>query len=241
MALTVARGAPYSPGVPESLVASVAIALLIGFMLWFALGTQRNIRTGERILRWLEDGLPLLGSRTTMRWLGSSVVELKIVDPAPPFKDAAVLIVLEPRDLAWLWALSRRSGRRDFIILRASLVRAPRVEVDVRGRDAWGDTRDPGDEVEAGGSWRELHGFDEGTRAWASTNADRPLIERAWLRLGAASGTAWRMSVQQIIPHLEVHVRPPALDAVPSRQLVGEFRDLAASISRQEARRAQNQ
>jgi hypothetical protein len=225
--------------VPESLVASVAFALLVGFMLWFALGTQRNIRTGERILRWLEDGLPLLGSRTTLRWLGSSVVELKIVDPAPPFKDAAVLIVLEPRDLAWLWALSLRRGRRDFIILRASLVRAPRVEVDVRGGEAWSGMSSPGDEVEAGGAWRELQGFDAATRAWASTNADRPLIQRAWLRLGVASGAAWRMSVQQIIPHLEVHVRPPALDAVPSRRLLGEFRDLARSFSEQDGQEPQ--
>ena len=39
-------------------------------MLWFALGTQRNISKGNELLRWLQTGLPMLGRKATMRWLG---------------------------------------------------------------------------------------------------------------------------------------------------------------------------
>lgn len=222
----------------ESLVPSIAVVALLGFMLWFALGTQRNIRTGERILRWLQDGLPSLGARTTLRWLGSSVVELRIVDPAAPFRDAAVVVVLEPRDLFWLWALSRRRGRRDFLILRASLRRPPRVEVDIRDRTAWTRDGGPGGAIEADGASAEAATLDPETRTWASGNADVSHFRRAWTRLGSASGGAWRLSVQQVVPHLEVHVRPPALDAVPSRRLLEEFRELAVSIDEDRGRLA---
>ena len=34
---------------------SLAVALLVAVMLWFALGTQRNIRRGNALLGWLQD------------------------------------------------------------------------------------------------------------------------------------------------------------------------------------------
>ena len=70
----------------EAFGPSIAIGLILFVMLWFALGTQRNIRIGNDLLRWLQRGLPLLGRRTTLRWLGSSAVELRIVEPAEPFR-----------------------------------------------------------------------------------------------------------------------------------------------------------
>src|SRR5436190_18561166 len=60
----------------EALGPSIGIGLVLLVMLWFALGTQRNIRKGNAVLAWLQGGLPILGRRTTVRWLGSSAVEL---------------------------------------------------------------------------------------------------------------------------------------------------------------------
>jgi len=47
---------------PGLLLAVAAVVLL-----WFTFGTQRNIRRGNRLLRWLQDGLAELGPRTTLR------------------------------------------------------------------------------------------------------------------------------------------------------------------------------
>ncbi|MGH2667639.1 MAG: hypothetical protein ACRDH5_00695, partial [bacterium] len=55
---------------------ALAVVLLLVVMLWFTWGTQHNISRGNQLLRWLQDGLPLLGRRTTLRWLGSSAAEL---------------------------------------------------------------------------------------------------------------------------------------------------------------------
>ena len=35
----------------------------------FALGTHRNVRRGHDAMRWVQDGLPLVGEKTTLRWL----------------------------------------------------------------------------------------------------------------------------------------------------------------------------
>src|SRR5437867_8716179 len=109
----------------------LAIAALAVVLLWFTVGTQINVRRGNRTLVWLQEGLPALGPRATLRWLGSSVAALSIVQPAAPYRGADVLVVLEPRDLGLLWALARRRGRRDVIILRLNLLRAPRFGADL--------------------------------------------------------------------------------------------------------------
>src|SRR3989441_11552050 len=116
---------------------SIALAVVLLAVAWFALGLQWNLRKGNTLLRWLQGGLPLLGRRTTMRWLGSSVVELKIAQPTDPFLDAEVLVVLEPRDVGLLWGWGRLHGRRDFLILRARLVQPPRFEVEAGDRRGW--------------------------------------------------------------------------------------------------------
>jgi hypothetical protein len=64
----------------------IFVVVVIAVVGWFALGTQRNIRKGNDALRWLQDGLKLLGEKTNLGWLGSSVVELKIQSAKEPFR-----------------------------------------------------------------------------------------------------------------------------------------------------------
>src|SRR6266536_3107983 len=123
--------------VPLDTIATVlTVVLFVGFFLWFAIGTQLNIRRGNAFLRWLQGGLPLIGRRTTMRWLGSSAVELVIAAPAAPFRHVTLILVLEPRDLPWLWAMTRTRRRRDLLIVRADLRSAPRADLEVAEADS---------------------------------------------------------------------------------------------------------
>src|SRR5437870_3465051 len=111
--------------------------LVLLFLGWFALGTQLNIRRGNAVLTWLQNGLKLLGSRTTLRWLGSSGVELKVQEPIAPFRWAQVFVVLEPRDVPFLWWLSRRRGRRELLILRGHLQSMPTFELEALDAGSW--------------------------------------------------------------------------------------------------------
>jgi hypothetical protein len=209
---------------------SLAIALLVLVMLWFAFGTQRNVRRGNALLRWLQTGLPLLGRRTTLRWLGSSAVILGISEPQEPFREAEVLVVLEPRDLPWLWLFSRSRGRRDFIIVRGSLKRAPRFELEAGDRRGW-TGEDHMDRLE-GDEWHRLQWGGPDLRA-AHSGGDAGELKPQWDRISAASGGIWRLSVQQTVPHLEIHVLPPDTSQVSSDRLLRPIMELAQLVSRE--------
>jgi hypothetical protein len=120
-----------------SLSLAVFIIVVIFVVGWFAVGTHYNVRKGHDALRWLQDGLPLIGEKTNLRWLGSSVVELKIQQAKPPFRQADVLVVLEPRDVAPIWAAARLRGRRDLFIFRGILRNHPRQELEALDTASW--------------------------------------------------------------------------------------------------------
>jgi hypothetical protein len=208
---------------------ALLLILLVAVMLWFALGTQRNIKRGNETLRWLQGGLPLLGRRTTMRWLGSSAVVLRIAEAREPFREAEVVMVLQPRDLPLMWAFSRRRGRRDFLILRGWLRSAPAFEVEAGDARGWtGRDRLKRLDTEA---WREASWNEEHVRVLTSGDAEPMAPRRAWEALAAASGGVWRLSVRREHPHLEVHVLPPDL-AFPAERLVETFREVGRSVMR---------
>ena len=210
----------------EAFGPSIVIGLILLVMLWFALGTQRNIRKGNELLRWLQTGLPMLGRKTTLRWLGSSAVELGIAKAEAPFREATVVVVLEPRDVSFLWAYARSRGRRDFLIVRANLRRAPRFSMDVGDPRGWTGRPDAAEEGVRAVDWPD------GCLAFASPEANEALVRSTWDRLGNVSEGVWRLTVQPVVPHVEVHLRPPATDGVASDRVLAPIRDLAATLAR---------
>lgn len=216
---------------PSALLPGLGIVLVAVVLLWFAFGTQTNIRRADRIMRWLQDGLPLLGPRTTLRWLGSSVAELRIAGPLAPLRAATVMIVLEPRDLGLLWALARRRGRRDFLLLRLDLARAPRSRADLIDPEAWTAKDRRGDD----GPFDREETWTDGSGGTVHVRHDRAAdlagLRGFWDRLDRLSGGAWRISVRQLVPHLEIHLLVPALDASDARQMLGTVRELAEAVA----------
>jgi hypothetical protein len=211
-------------------LATVLLLALIGVFLVFALGTQRNIRKGNQLLTWLQGGLPLLGARTTLRWLGSTAAILSIREANDPFRETEVVVVLKPRDVTFLWAWARARGREDFVILRGRLRGAPRFELEAGDQRGWtGMERMRGLDLEA---WREGDWGDPNVKVAHSGDADPALARGAWDDLTAASGGVWRLSVRRDNPHLEVHVLPPDTALVPAERLVEAFRSLGRAVSK---------
>jgi hypothetical protein len=208
---------------------SLLLLAVVVVLLWFALGTGRNIRKGNELLRWLQGGLPLLGRRTTLRWLGSSAVRLEIVDPVAPFREAEVVVVLEPRDVGVLWAWARAHRRRDFLIVRARLERAPRFELEAADLHGWtGRTalRDMDPDAWSFADWT-----DPPIRVAHGPGADPAATRGMWDRLAKASGGIWRLSIRRAPPHLEVHVLPPDTDAVTAEGLFRTVAEMARAAT----------
>lgn len=209
---------------------SIALGLVLFTMLWFAIGTQRNVRKGNDVLRWLQGGLPILGRRTTLRWLGSSAVELGIVEPAEPFREATVVVVLEPRDVALLWAYARSRGRRDFMIVRANLRRPPRFSLDAGDARGWTGRLEPPEPDRRADAPARLD-WGDGVVVVADAGADAAAARAAWERLRKASAGVWRLTLQPVVPHLEVHLRPPDDAGVTADRVLAPIRDLAVEVA----------
>jgi hypothetical protein len=215
---------------PGAFGPSLLILGVVLVMLWFAFGTSRNITRGNDLLRWLQGGLPLLGRKTTLRWLGSSAVELRFTEPAEPFREVTVLAVLEPRDVPLLWLFSRARGRRDFLIFRTSLRRSPRIELEAADPSAWVS---PYGEEEP--EWRSVQ-WPGGGRAVTTaedTAAGLVAARRTWEQLSAESGGMWRLSIRQTVPHLELHLRPPDTAKASASRLVESVKALGIELNRQ--------
>lgn len=216
---------------PSALLPGLGVVLVAAVLLWFAFGTQVNIRRADRVMKWLQGGLPLLGPRATLRWLGSSVAELSIVQARAPYRSAVVMIVLEPRDLGALWALARSRGRRDFLLVRVDLVRAPRFRADLIDPRAWTarDRRSDDAPFEREQTWTDASGAE--IRVRHDGGADVAGLRGLWEKLRGQSGGAWRISVRPLVPHLEVHVLVPPLETADARALLATIGELAEAVA----------
>jgi hypothetical protein len=190
---------------------------------WFAAGTIWNVRLGREVLRWMQGGLPVVGARTTVRWLGSTAVEMAIREAKPPFGAAAVVVFLEARDLPW-WPLSHLRGRRDTLIVRGVLRRAPPLEFEALDSESW-SARDARARIPA--HWRVADG--EPASGVAVHYADAAALARAQAMLVRAqrAGLALRrLSVRRGEPNVQIHVALPDRRQ-PAREFFEAVRALA--------------
>ena len=194
---------------------------------WFVVGTELNLRRGRHLLRWLEEGLPLLGPRTTLRWLGSSAIELRVQEALGPLRRAELFIVLEPRDLPVILWWFRHRGRRDLLIVRGELRDPPRGEFEVI---------DP--------------------RAWSTRNVPAALQRRGWTAVSMRPDSHWvgygpggsavgmevveiaalpevvlvRLASHRQAPHIEVQWRLDALHQLKATTVLDAFQKVAGRV-----------
>ena len=200
------------------LIGLVAVAVVA----WFAAGTIWNVRLGREVLRWMQGGLPVLGTRTTVRWLGSTAVEMVISDGKAPFASATVVVFLEPRDLPW-WPLSRLRGRRDTLIVRGVLRRAPTCELEALETGSW-SARDALPRVPPDWKVRQA----EPPSGMAVRYADAAALARAeamQARAERAGLMIRRLSVRRTEPNFQIHVQVP-----DRRQPAREFFEVVRAL-----------
>jgi hypothetical protein len=191
------------------------VILVLLVMGWFAGGTIWNIRKGNAVMHWMQGGLPLLGERTTMRWLGSTAVELVIAKAKPPFHQATCIIFLEPRDVPPLWGLTRLQGRRDTLIIRAQLRASPHTDLEAVDRASWSG-RELLKRI-ASERWTVAEPPAQGDLAiYHKTDA---ALSRAHTLLDLARQSGFsvrRLSVRHTEPHFQLHLAIPPLSASPN-------------------------
>ena len=208
---------------------SILIVIVAIVMGWFGGGVIFNIRRGNAILKWMQLGLPLLGEKTTLRWLGSSAVELVIAKAKPPFRRTELVIVLEPRDVPWLWLGSRTRGRRDMLIVRGQLTSAPRLEYEMIAPDSWTGRSALSRALQANWGNEAV-----GEYRFVAPKASLPVTSakaQALLTSGQAiQSKLWRIAVHREFPQLEIHLSLPNPKNDQSRQFFDALRLLAQQV-----------
>ena len=198
----------------ENLGAFLLVTAVIVLLGWYALGIERNIRKGNRAMGWMRAGLTVIGEKTTLQWLGSSVVQLKIAKARDPFRNTELLIVLEPRDVPFMWLLTRRQGRRDLIIFRAQLRNAPTFDLEATLPNAWDTGKQP---LADGKFTTAVEKLANDMRADYRGEISAPFINALIQRGGAGGIALTRLSVRRAVPNIETHYRLPkeTFDAAP--------------------------
>ena len=210
----------------------ILIAAVVILMGWFAIGVIYNLRRGEAVLKWMQNGLPVIGQKTTFRWLGTSVAELVIAHAKKPFRRLETLLVLKPRDVFWMTILAYFQGRGDIVIFRAQLTTAPLTDLELVDPKSWS-----GREV--------LKQFTE--RKWETRDyrgliliAPAGLLDLATETLDRLAASMQRFSDHYVRfslrrdasrTHFELHVPFPAFQSMAARGYFDALRQLAQAIS----------
>ena len=204
---------------------TIVIVAVTIFMGWFAIGMIYNLRRGDKILKWMQDGLPLIGQRTTFRWLGTSVAEMGIAKARRPFQRMDVLLVLKPRDVFWMTIIALFQGRDDVLIFRAALSTAPLLDLELADPKTWSGREALGRVTKRGWEGTDYHGLrlmaPKGLLGLAQETLDQldsPMQSFAPRYI--------RLSLRKTAPNLEIHLPFPNLletDAKSYFQSLGNF------------------
>lgn len=214
---------------PTQALLFVAVAVVMG---WFAGGVIWNIRRGNALLKWMQAGLPRLGPRTTLRWLGSSAVQLGIEKAKPPFRRVEIVLALEPRDVPWFWLMARAQGRRDVLVVRAQLVSPPALEFDLVAPGSWSD-RTSSRRAQSQ-PWQSEPMNDVSFRAPAATRGLSRTIAPAILQAAyQVHSPVWRVSSRREYPQLELHIPFPD----PRRDSAPQFFSALGTLAEQMGKR----
>jgi hypothetical protein len=207
----------------------ILILLAIIIMGWFAFGVIYNLRSGDALLKWMQNGLPDIGQKTTFRWLGTSVAELVIAHAKKPFRRLETLLVLRPRDVFWMTIMSYFQGREDIVIFRAQLTTGPLTDLELLDPKSWtgrGVLRQFADRKWESKTYQGLQLMAPAGLLDLATQT----LDRLTIPMQKLSDRYLRFSLRRDAPNLELHVPFPAYRTSDATHYFQALRDLARAI-----------
>jgi len=200
----------------------IAVVGLGAFLvLWYGAGYLYNRRRGQRLFRWLEAGLDVLGGERESGWIGSpaSGARVNIVHAHPPFRRLEITLLLENREVPLLWLFDHLRNKRDRLIIRMTL-RSPRrgeIEIGSARRKAARRREQPW-------TWQEEpHGL---IMAYLGPGVERQVQAlEPWLE--AHGVYVHRFSWRKQDPHIQMQVNVGGLLATSSETF---FADLQSAV-----------
>ncbi|HEX8969255.1 MAG TPA: hypothetical protein VF937_15330 [Chloroflexota bacterium] len=108
-----------SVGLPVALGLGV---LLVG---WYWAGNELMRRRAHRLALWSKQVIDPWGGTQRIQWLGGQAFRLEVEGPRAPFRSVLLTGLVESWDVPMVWLWNRLHGRRDMILLQATLRAQP--------------------------------------------------------------------------------------------------------------------
>ncbi len=212
----------------DSPLLTVALFVCLALLCWYLAGMQYNVRRSRRALKWIEQGLPVIGEKAALNWSGVSQVQIHVTQAKDPFRSADVVVQLKPRELPFWWFWQPRAPTHDLLILRAQLRHAPGFDLVSHS------PRVPADEQlkrHGAGQWSAVQGglanaMNADIRGAISPYAVNRLIVQTTLE----GMSLTRLMVYRAAPNLEVHYLLPKFEQVSPQRLFTILHQLGEEI-----------
>ncbi len=210
---------------------NILIVLALAILGWFGFGTIANVRAGNRVMKWLREGLSIIGEKTTMNWIGSAAIQFKIAKAKGAFRDVETVFSFEPRDVVFLWLLARLQGRRDLMIVRATLNTAPNFDLEIFDPQSWLATH-PQKEIREK-NWKRITLPDRfKVQAYSTVAVDGALVQSLIHLATRAGAKLTYLSIRRGLPNLQAHWLLPDPQKVSARALFLDLRELGNQTPR---------
>jgi len=208
----------------------VTITLVVALVLlsWYFLGMQYNIRRGRRTLKWLEQGLPIIGEKAGLNWSGVSSVDIQVQGAKDPFRSAEISVELKPREIPFWWAW-RRGKASDTLIFQGQLRMAPRFDLVAHTSNI----RDTEQLKRTGtGQWVAVQGGLANAMTADIRGSISPYaVNRLIVQTTLDGMTLTHLIVHRSAPNLEVRYLLPPLEQVSSQRVFTSLHQLGEEIS----------
>lgn len=213
----------------DSPLVTLALAVVLALLLWYLVGMQLNIRRGRRALKWLEQGLPVIGEKAALNWTGVSHVEIQVNKAKDPFRSADVIVDLVPREIPFWWLRKVQVQNKDTVIVRAQLRAAPRFDLVSYSPHVLADEQL---KRSGTGQWTAVQGglanaMTADIRGTISPYAVNRLIVQTTLD----GMTLTRLIVHRSSPNLEVHYLLPPFDQVSPQRVFTSIHQLGQEVA----------
>jgi len=208
----------------SQLALPAVVVLSLFFIAWFVIGNEVMRRRGRELALWGKRAIDPLGGRQAIQWITMHSFRLEVQGMKAPFSSGSLTGLVESWDVPMIWLGNRIRGRRDMVLVQATLRQQPIWGLELyRRRSVLGtDARRAGAEE----SWpdRPLEEFRLAAPGETLEGLARQLIDD----LGPDRGNLVRLSLRRRAPNLTL-----ALNVPDRRRLTpGDFNQLLERIAR---------
>jgi hypothetical protein len=212
----------------DSPLLTVTLIALLLLLCWYLVGMQYNIRRARRALKWLEQGLPVIGEQAALNWSGASQAQIHVAKAKDPFRSADILIQLQPREIPLWWLWQPRAPTHDLLIVRAQLRAAPDFDLVSHSPRVRADEQLKRHGM---GQWSAVQGgLANAMHADIRGNISPYAVNRLIVQTTLEGMTLLRLMAHRSAPNLEVHYLLPKLEQVSPQRLFTILHQLGQEI-----------